>query len=103
MTPEVKRHVSKIVNQIEGLKYWEALDIINSLSVQIFVCAPGNNGELAIEECHRVQKLAFKDYLNEKEKQKGIVDKAIIDFSQYAKSESEVGSVQPEEEQKEAI
>ncbi len=57
---------------------------MNAFSAQIYICAPGNHSQLAIDECHRIQMEVLHKYLNEKETQKGIVDKAIVDFGEFA-------------------
>jgi hypothetical protein len=84
MTPLHKEKVNQIVSILEGLHYWEVLDIMNAFSAQIYICAPGNHSQLAIDECHRIQMEVLHKYLNEKETQKGIVDKAIVDFGEFA-------------------
>lgn len=67
MTKETNALVSSFVESISTLPYQDVLEVVNQLSVRIFVCAPQASGLDALGECHRIQESLLKKFFDEKE------------------------------------
>lgn len=85
MNEKYKPLVEAIVNQLANLPYGEVLNVINEVSVRIFVCAPEEQRTMALEDCHGVQRAKLEDFIREKETQKAILDESIGKFSQFGR------------------
>lgn len=91
MTKETNTLVSSFVESLSSLPYQDVLEVVNQLSVRIFVCAPQASGLEALGECHRIQEALLKKFLSEKEGEaQKLVENA--DFSVFARDKSANGS-----------
>lgn len=83
MTEKQKNLIDTIVSQLANHPYGEVLDVLNEVSVRIYICAPEGSRRLALDDCHEVQNNKLNDFIREKETQKAVVDSAIAKFSDF--------------------
>jgi hypothetical protein len=86
MTKETNALVSSFVESISTLPYQDVLEVVNQLSVRIFVCAPQASGLDALGECHKLQEDLLIKFFSEKENTKNVVDAGIEGFGGFARS-----------------
>lgn len=83
MTEKQKNLIDTIVSQLANHPYGEVLDVLNEVSVRIYICAPEGSRRLALDDCHEAQNNKLNDFIREKETQKAVVDSAIAKFSDF--------------------
>lgn len=83
MTEKQKNLIDTIVSQLANHPYGEVLDVINEVSVRIYICAPEGSRRLAMDDCHMAQAGKLSAFIREKEDQKAIMDAAIGKFDQF--------------------
>lgn len=67
MTKETNVLLASFVESLSSLPYQDVLEVVNQLSVRIFVCAPQASGLEAMGECHKLQEHLLVKFFSEKE------------------------------------
>lgn len=87
MTTETNKLVSSFVESLSSLSYQEVLEVVNQLSVRIFVCAPQASGLDALGECHQLQRELLTRFIHEKEGEAAKLVKS-ADFSAFGRNDA---------------
>lgn len=85
-----RRIVDAIEPLLNGQSYSEVLQALDVVSAKIYLSAPNNTADEALQISHRSQELMLAHLLNEEAKAKGILDSAIGRFHQFSRGAQDV-------------